>query len=439
MRSCFLLVFLAGAWGSPTPQNTGNFNPCVPSPCGRNTRCEVNAQGGAVCKCLDGFFPKPDTITGCDVQCRSDGECGRGQACINSRCTNPCERITCGRNAFCTLRGSSAVCECATGYRGNPYSSCEINIVGGGGGGIVDNTVQVLDSNTACLDILETLKYFAKKENVRGTTSVASRRFAGITIALILVLEPVESPGYFGNPTTGCRAECESDTDCASNLACRDLKCVNPCVGTCGENAECEVVNHQPNCRCPQDYLGNPFTRCYPECTTHQECPGHQACINLKCGDPCVGACGTNANCRVENHKAICSCPKGFTGHPFDFCRPFRPEEICIPNPCGVNAQCAPGKDNQGNDRAVCTCPEGYIGDPLRSCTRGECITNNECPDNRACVNYNCVDPCATKGCGINAQCLSTRHAAVCSCPEFYEGDPLTQCTRRPEGRKFGK
>lgn len=37
------------------------------------------------------------------------------------------------------------------------------------------------------------------------------------------------------------------------------------------------------------------------------------------------------------------------TGDPFVSCRPFTKEDLCIPNPCGTNAQCVPGHDNSGN------------------------------------------------------------------------------------------
>jgi len=40
-------------------------NPCQPSPCGPNTICTVNNVGNAICNCVPGMIPKPDTITGC--------------------------------------------------------------------------------------------------------------------------------------------------------------------------------------------------------------------------------------------------------------------------------------------------------------------------------------------------------------------------------------
>lgn len=36
-------------------------------------------------------------------------------------------------------------------------------------------------------------------------------------------------------------------------------------------------------------------------------------------------------------------------------------EDLCIPNPCGTNAQCVPGHDNTGKERPVCTCLPGMI------------------------------------------------------------------------------
>ena len=68
-------------------------------------------------------------------------------------------------------------------------------------------------------------------------------------------------PGYLGSPPS-CRPECTISSDCAPNLACSNQKCINPCPGTCGLRAQCNVVNHNPICICPNDYTGNPLTAC---------------------------------------------------------------------------------------------------------------------------------------------------------------------------------
>jgi len=41
-------------------------------------------------------------------------------------------------------------------------------------------------------------------------------------------------------------------------------KCSDPCIGTCGQGANCDVVNHIPICSCPTKYSGDPFTICRP-------------------------------------------------------------------------------------------------------------------------------------------------------------------------------
>lgn len=74
-----------------------------------------------------------------------------------------------------------------------------------------------------------------------------------------------------------------------------------------------------------QGYFGDPYTSCRAECLSHGDCPSSRpSCINSKCMDPCAGVCGVNANCRVKDGTtAICSCPRHMTGNPFVSCRPF--------------------------------------------------------------------------------------------------------------------
>lgn len=65
------------------------------------------------------------------------------------------------------------------------------------------------------------------------------------------------------------------------------------------------------------------------ECLDDSECRGHQVCSNSKCVDPCAGTCGANANCEARNHLPVCSCPAGYTGDPFSQCRRFNPGKNC--------------------------------------------------------------------------------------------------------------
>lgn len=96
---------------------------------------------------------------------------------------------------------------------------------------------------------------------------------------------------------------------------------VNPCVPTpCGPYSNCKVVNDHGVCSCREGYVGTPPT-CRPECVISTDCPQHQACIKQKCRDPCPGTCGVNARCQVINHNPICTCNAGFTGDPFVTCQ----------------------------------------------------------------------------------------------------------------------
>merc|ERR1711976_658288 len=189
---------------------------------------------------------------------------------------------------------------------------------------------------------------------------------------------------YIGNPLQGCRRECETDRDCSPSQQCSQFKCLAACrEGACGENANCAARNNRAECTCPPDFLGDARSRCYTECTRHDDCQDNQACVKFKCKDPCrepdPNVCGSGANCEVKNHKPICSCPRGFTG------------------------------------------------DPFVSCTRGECENDSECRSDQACFNFSCKDSCQD-ACGVNAQCKALNHGAICSCPNGYVGDPLTAC-----------
>lgn len=95
----------------------------------------------------------------------------------------------------------------------------------------------------------------------------------------------------------------------------------DPCNPTpCGSNAICREQNGAGSCSCITNYIGDPYTGCRPECTINAECPSNQACIQQKCKDPCPGTCGINAECRVINHKPMCTCMIGYDGEPSRGC-----------------------------------------------------------------------------------------------------------------------
>lgn len=99
---------------------------------------------------------------------------------------------------------------------------------------------------------------------------------------------------------------------------------VQPCAPSpCGPNSQCRTINDQAVCSCLPTFVGSPPS-CRPECTISAECPLNEACNNHKCINPCKGTCGHGARCEVINHNPICSCPDQFSGDPFLSCTQIR-------------------------------------------------------------------------------------------------------------------
>lgn len=216
----------------------------------------------------------------------------------------------------------------------------------------------------------------------------------------------------------------------------------DPCnPSPCGPNARCD----DGICTCTPEYQGDPYIGCRPECLLNNDCPLNKACSRNKCIDPCQGTCGQNAICNVYNHIPMCSCPIEMTGNAFVSCTIFRGikiqslifgnvihlhflsssidlivKNVCNPSPCGPNSQC-----REINGHAVCSCIIGFFGTPP-TC-RPECTVNSDCPPNEICSNQKCRNPC--KGtCGIGAKCTVTNRNPICFCSDRFTGDPFVQC-----------
>lgn len=105
------------------------------------------------------------------------------------------------------------------------------------------------------------------------------------------------------------------------------------------------------------------------------------------------------------------------------FCLALPPpaRDPCNPSPCGYNTQCNGG---------VCTCLPEFQGNPYAGC-RPECVLNQDCPRDRACIRSKCTDPCPGT-CGTQATCIVMNHIPTCSCPEGYSGNPFIICNQVP-------
>lgn len=98
-----------------------SLNPCMPSPCGTNTECNVQQNAGS-CSCLANYIGNP--YEGCRPECVLNSDCPSNLACIGSRCTDPCPG-TCGQNARCHVLNHSPTCLCIEQFTGNPLIRCQ--------------------------------------------------------------------------------------------------------------------------------------------------------------------------------------------------------------------------------------------------------------------------------------------------------------------------
>lgn len=201
------------------------MNPCVPSPCGPNAQCQ-SYNDVPSCTCLPNYYGTPPS---CHPECTINADCPSNKACIRNKCLDPCPGA-CGLNAVCSVINHTPTCTCIERYTGDPFTSCRPIPAHDPIPPPDKCNPSPCGANTQCID--------------------------GTCICL---------PEYQGNPYTGCRPECVLNVDCPRDKACINRKCIDPCPGTCGDNAICEVINHIPMCSCPPGMEGNAFIHCVPQ------------------------------------------------------------------------------------------------------------------------------------------------------------------------------
>lgn len=241
----FGIAFFLAPPPRPSPVPT---NPCVPSPCGANSECRAVGNVPS-CSCTVGYTGSPPN---CRPECVINPECPSNLACIREKCTDPCPG-SCGFAAQCSVVNHTPMCICPEGYTGDPFTSCTPK-----------PPTRKIPYQRVNQERLNGRTFLAVKVETDPCNPSPCGPNAQCNNGVCTCL-----PEYQGDPYAGCRPECVLNTDCPKTRACVRNKCVDPCPGTCGQNAECSVINHIPNCVCVQGFEGNAFVVCSRVQGTH--------------------------------------------------------------------------------------------------------------------------------------------------------------------------
>ncbi|CAG0881855.1 unnamed protein product [Darwinula stevensoni] len=409
--------------------------------CLDNERCV-----GGVCKSIcnsDDQCEEGEICDGrlCRTGCRSDAQCELQKACIDRVCRNPCESAAaCGECALCQVANHSPQCTCPAEMVGNPSVLCQrppkacTGDRGCGRGGVCRDgfCTNACRGDDGC-SCGETCVQNVCHKKCSNTNDCSRSHLCRDGI---------------------CVSGCRSDNDCPNDQACAKSKCTNPCAERkpCGKGAQCLASDHQAVCLCPNGFVGDPFALCEKvECLEDRNCEDSKYCREGSCVNPCLqeGACGLNAQCRVDDRRAVCQCPPGFAGNPRVECQ--RDVNECLGNPCGTNAICTDTPNS-----FTCECEPGCQGDPYSGCIcQGPqidpcrtvyCGVNARCQvvdggpkcycppshplgdPNRECKVERIDLDCRQSGCGVGAQCVRSGENYMCRCPGGTTGDPLEKC-----------
>ena len=104
--------------------------------------------------------------------------------------------------------------------------------------------------------------------------------------------------------------------------------------------------------------------------------------------------------------------------------------ENCI-NPC-VGASCGQNALCEAiSHRAKCTCASGLQGNPYVACLPVGCSRDSDCQDREQCdlTNQKCKELCSGNRCATGAECFARNHREICSCIPPLEGDGGVFCT----------
>ena len=224
---------------------------------------------------------------------------------------------------------------------------------------------------------------------------------------------------------------CSSDDNCPAtqecvNGKCKDVCSPNPCPE---ETPDCEAKDHSYTCKC-----------------TEKSCGEGKQCVGDKC-EPCEE--GTTCNCegsKVIDSSGKCVCPKKLSCSAGQYVSGDCSCKNCLKDDTSGDKCGCPGNTvPDGNGSCYCketkTCNPGYTFDDSYSCdcvvcTGGDCnCPEGTVPTADGCKAYACAtdDDCAEgnrceNGKTENAQCVPCGKNEQCRCPEGQLSDGTGKC-----------
>lgn len=308
--------------------------------------CPIGTQGNPFISCVTGH-------------CQYNEDCADHEACdrLNRVCRPVCDSDTCAPQATCIGRHHQPDCLCRPGTTGNPFVQCSV-LREPSKPPRPECTVDAdCPSQLACFD-----NHCANPCDNPNVCSAQQTCSVLDTLPLRTVICKCPSDMIADNsrncvPVKHDTPACQVNEDCADPEVCQRGVCITAChVEQCGINAQCLSRNHYAHCSCPPGYEGNPRIECHtrklcpgcpapmflisyyfpypaaktpsttppPECYKNDDCPSDRTCHNERCVNPCAESnpCGRGAFCHAENRQAVCRCPVGYLGNPYDGCIP---------------------------------------------------------------------------------------------------------------------
>ena len=285
-------------------KNKNCVDPCRDVICGNQAECKAEFHKG-VCYCPRGLQGNP--LVACqEVGCKSNDDCRDSEACDyvsgsrnsgKKECQPLCTRNPCARGATCTAANHKETCKCDYPLQGDGYSTCY-------------ESKTKFTFNTLYLS------------SVHGSDfNQIEKRFELKMISLFPVKTPIE-------PECRVDSDCPSKLACIGAQCQNPCEINNPCTASQECVVKDTIPSRSVACLCPDGTVSDDRGQCnrvtaVPECYTDNDCEIKEVCHQGSCIDACqLAECGTYAICVSNYHDHKCICPEGYLGNPQTECYP---------------------------------------------------------------------------------------------------------------------